>query len=200
MSTDTSEPQVTQCDPEAETAYSRAEQAHYGEICNKQRHVSRLEDDYEEAKAAASEARKLWERATRELHRFIAAGPETQQTLPGMEEGAKGEVFPDWRLLPVEDLPGVADKYAKALVEADITTLGNLSSHMETLGNTWHQKVPNVGDAGAEEIADGFTKFWEDHPEYTNTVTCPNCFKDVVPDEEGDCPNCHEPGLAEVPE
>ena len=159
-------PEAIEPQPE-ESSYTKAEQAHYHEIKEKEQEVGRLDSTAdlakERAKAAKSryeEAKSRYEEAASELHVFIRRGPDDQQKLPGMEDCDNN---PDWEGLPLS-AAGIEGSLAKALAEQEMDTLGQVADWISA-GNTVTD-IKGIGSEKGEQYADLMEAFWAEHPEY----------------------------------
>lgn len=146
--------------PEAESAYTKAEQAHYQQIREMNKEVSKLEAIHLGKKEAAAAAKKRYEAASEELGGFISRGPDLQQKLPGMDAGNVDREA--WRELPLSEL-AISEKVVEKL-GLDLNTLGKLSDLMSE--ELWYQDIDGIGGAIAQKIGDVFADFWQTHPEY----------------------------------
>ena len=144
------------------TAYTKAEQAHYEQIRQKEREVGKLASRADDTKRTASAAKKAFEAADEELREFIHVGLDLQQKLPGMDGVKPSE---EWRELPLSDL-GLGDFYTGKLADVKVTTIGDLSDWMTKHGDQWWRDIPGIADGKAETIAGCFADFWAAHPEY----------------------------------
>jgi len=70
-----------------------------------------------------------------------------------------------WRRWKIKSLE-IEEKIATKLSDAGFTTLGNLFDHMKDQGIFWAKKIQGVGGASADKVADAFTQFWGEHPEF----------------------------------
>ena len=198
-------------EPEPQTAYGKIEADHHEKILEGNREVAVLKAAWESAKDHTSRAKKLWETTDEAFHKFVQDGqkvpepPDPQTKLPGMEDVSEPAAAGDeWWNMAVGNL-GVANGLLSILYKSDIKTLGDLSTKMQ-IGEQWWRDVPGLGPVKAIEVSDAFAKFWNEHPEFCESapepaddgpvVTCPSCGYNAPPDEDGDCSQCHEPGIA----
>lgn len=164
--TDVTEPEPETAEPVIEpTVYTQCEQKHYQKICKDERKVEVLARVADDAKSAASAAKKVFEAADEALRALIHQGPDLQQRLPGMEDSEpEGNV--EWRDLPLSEL-GLANAIVETIVEQNepqLKTIGDLTDWVNEFGA--FTGLGGIGPAKAEQIEEAFVAFWEKHPEY----------------------------------
>jgi hypothetical protein len=151
---------------------------HYAAIQRQAQEVERLANEAIEAKEEASEAKKAYEGAVSTLRNLIRRGPDPQGKL--FDPDADDEDIAErrqreqvgWRGLPIVAHLAIPTGTMKALERKGIKTLGELTDCMNSggVGGHWFTKVPGVGSAAAEKVAEAYERFWAAHPEYTDAA------------------------------
>lgn len=130
------------------------------------REVSRLTDEHEEAKAAASAVKKRLEAAQDRLNAHIRRVDQAHEDMPLFDRGDPGAdadapAEPEaWRSFGIATLAdfGLADTIVSKLTDAGIETIGDLAdwTAMKSLTD-----IPGVGGATAEKIESALEGFWK---------------------------------------
>jgi len=156
-------------EPNNDNGYTKAEQAHYQEICAQNLAVGRLASIAAAAKDEAKAAKGAYDGAAAALCALIRRGPDLQQKLPGMEDVDRPA--DEWRDLPLSEA-GIVGGLAKSLHKAGIDTLGKLANWPED-GNmnirAYRALCVNVDGTGttkADKIGELLRQFWAAHPEF----------------------------------
>lgn len=169
--------QTGQGEAEEPSAYTKAEQAHYQEILDKEKHLVPLASKMERTKEQAKTAKSLYDDALADLRHIIGRGPDEQQKLPGMED-ADEPASDAWREFELSDA-GIGGGLAKALAEAEFEMLGQVTDYLNAGNNI--DDIKGIGLAKAEEYENVMEAFWGDHPEFCETET-------EEPKEQGEDP------------
>lgn len=147
---------------EEPTAYTRAEQAHYQEILDKEKQLVTLASNMETTKERAKAAKGRYDEAVADLRHLIRRGPDDQPKLNGMEDVDK-PASDAWRDLPLS-AAGIEGAMAKAILDEEMDTLGKVADWLAT-GNAITD-IKGIGKQKSEDYADLMEAFWGEHPEF----------------------------------
>lgn len=126
-----------------------------------ERDVAEAEADYNDAKQAATDAKKRYEGKVDRLRDVIKSANEPLLPFSETEETFdKG-----WRDVAIDDLD-LPTQLVEHLGEKQLHTIGDLS---DWTSNKQLTDIDGVGPAKAEQIENALTKFWQDNPQYAES-------------------------------
>lgn len=164
---------------------------HLKEIEQQEIEVGHLEDDWDEAKEEASEAKKLYDKGVEKLRALIrnkpgpgplfeqpkaetAATPAAETPAQETTENMTKAMTPDesWRAVTLAELGLVKPRIVKALTEhtPPLDTLGAIADWSATKGQWWATDIMGIGKVAAEEIAEACAGYWAKNPHPTQAT------------------------------
>lgn len=134
---------------------------------------------YLDYKQKASAEKKVLDDKYEELRKLALDRPgfgplfdNKAEDKPGNPPPRKAQPDADaWKATPLDALipHGVTAKDVEKLAGADVATLGQYQAYVaDKTGrglSQWFKDIKGLGQAGADRIADAFTKWWQEHPQ-----------------------------------
>ena len=153
------------------------------EIERAERRVEDAERAWHSSREQTKELHKAFDTAVAQMRAVIKR--RNQPLLPF--DAATGEIKPAepeaWRRVPVEEL-GIKPRTAKALRDGGLETVGAIADfHADDQSLN---RIPGLGQAAVDEVADAMERFWAEHKEYTRPATEPAPAKEEDEEESSD--------------
>ncbi|MDZ4341356.1 MAG: hypothetical protein U1E51_02830 [Candidatus Binatia bacterium] len=138
-----------------------------------ERRVAEAENEMNVAKSIAKAKKEAFDLAVNDLRRVIRNGPNDQLELP-FDNDAEA-----WRAVSVTELVGhgATQKAVDIIIQASMTTLGELSDFMAT---TEVDALDGVGEVTAEKVKGALTAWFAANPD-----KCPPTKEDDGNDDDG---------------